>query len=163
MCEATLATEHGSLATPPIALLETPTTTRRPLSREGSSESSILRRRSSLGKEQAVAVMAAAAAPSAAPPTPTERRTERLSSTADTPVALLFAPSHAPATWTSVEAVVVGGCTMAKDWSEHASYRRASAAATAAGRLHAILERRRVKTVKNAVENIVSYGDSYDS
>ena len=52
---------------------------------------------------------------------------------------------------------------MAKDWSEHASYRRASAAATAAGRLHAILERRRVKTVKNAVENTVSYGDSYDS
>lgn len=168
-CEATLAMERGALATPPIALPETPTTTRTPLSREGSSEGSVLRRRSSLGKEQAEAAMAAAAAASAAPPTPTER----LSSTAGTPAALLFAPAHEPATRISAVAVVVGGCTMAKDWSEHASYRRASAAATAAGRLHAILERRRVNAVENAVEhhhvvenadeNAVSYGDSYDS
>jgi len=164
-CEATLAMERGALATPPIALPETPTTTRTPLSREGSSEGSVLRRRSSLGKEQAEAAMAAAAAASAAPPTPTER----LSSTAGTPAALLFAPAHEPATSMSAVAVVVGGCTMAKDWSEHASYRRASAAATAAGRLHAILERRRVHAVErhyaveNAVENAVSYGDSYDS
>jgi homoaconitase/3-isopropylmalate dehydratase large subunit len=54
--------ERGALATPPIALPETPTTTRTPLSREGSSEGSVLRRRSSLGKEQAEAAMAAAAA-----------------------------------------------------------------------------------------------------
>ncbi len=54
------------------------------------------------------------------------------------------APAPAPATWTSEKTVIVGGCSMAKDWSERAGNRRGAAAATAAGRLQAILERRRV-------------------